>query len=456
MSPTFVRRVALPVPAAEAFAWHERPGAFERLAPPWQRVTVLERAGGIRDGARVVLRIPPGVVWSLEHRGYRAGAEFRDVQRSGPFARYEHVHAFADAPHGGSVLEDRIAFALPGGPLGALGNQAVDARFDQLFRWRHRITALDLALARRRGARPLRVAITGASGMIGTALAALLQTQGHAVLRLVRRAAQGPGEVAWDPARGTIDAVALDGLDAVVNLAGAGIADRPWSVARKREIVESRTAGTGLLACALALLARPPRVLVSASAIGWYGDGGDAVLDEQAAPGAGFLGETCRAWEEAAAPALAAGIRVVHPRIGIVLSPRGGALAKLLLPFRLGAGGSLGSGRQWWSWITLDDVLLSIEHALHSDALRGAFAAVAPEPVRVRDLAGALGRVLGRPALVPAPAVALRAVLGREFADAMLLAGQRVHPHALLASGFAHRDAELEPALRRLLGRVRE
>lgn len=448
-----MRRVALPVPAAEAFAWHERPGAFERLAPPWQRVQVIERTGGLRDGARVTLRLPPGLTWALEHRDYVPGRQFRDVQRSGPFAHYEHTHAFADTA-GGSVLEDRIEWSLPGGPIGALASGPVAARFDQLFRWRHRLTALDLALARRRAGARWAVAVTGATGLVGKALVALLATQGHVVRRVVRRPAE-PADIAWDPARGMLDPAALEGLDAVVHLAGAGIADRPWTEARKREIRDSRVQGTSLLARTLASLARPPRVLVSASAVGWWGDGGDAELDERGAAGAGFLPEVCRAWEEAAAAAAAAGIRVVHPRIGIVLAPQGGALAPMLPLFRAGAGGPLGSGRQWWSWITLDDLVLAIEHAIATDKLAGPFAAVAPEPARVGDVAAALGRALGRPAFAPAPAFALRAVLGREMADAMLLAGQRVRPGRLVASGFVHRDPTLEDALRRLLGRVR-
>ncbi len=248
MTATFVRRVELPVSAAEAFAWHERPGAFERLMPPWQAVRVLHASGGIRDGARVTLRLPGGVTWALEHRDYAAGRQFRDVQRSGPFARYAHTHAFADAPGGRSQLEDRLEYALPGGPLGALAEGFVAREFDRLFRWRHRVTALDLDLyARRRGA-ARRVVVSGASGLVGTALVALLRTQGHRVQTLVRRPPRGEDEIAWDPAAGTIDAAALDGADAVVHLAGAGIADRAWTAERKREIMDSRVASTSLLA----------------------------------------------------------------------------------------------------------------------------------------------------------------------------------------------------------------
>lgn len=454
MSPVFVRRVELPVNAESAFAWHERAGAFERLSPPWQRVRVTERRGGIRDGARVTLDLgAPMGRWSLEHFGYREGREFRDRQLAGPFARYEHTHRFE--PRGeGCVLEDRIEYEPPLPPFGRLAAPAIEAQFDALFAWRHRVTHADLARFAARGGRPLTVGVTGASGMIGGELSAYLGTQGHTVKHFVRRAARSAGEIAWDPARGTLEPGALEGLDAVVHLAGAGIADAPWTAERKRLLTDSRVAGTELIARAMAAAAAGPRVLVSASAIGWYGDRGEAPLDEASAPGEGFLAELGQAWERAATPAAAAGVRVVHPRIGIVLWPPGGALERLLLPARFGAGGPLGSGRQWWSWITLHDLLDVIVRGIDDEALRGPVNAVAPEPARQGEIARALGRVLSRPAFVPAPAFALRTLLGAEMADAVLLASQRLTPRVLLERGHAFRDPQLEPALAALLGKV--
>ena len=297
----------------------------------------------------------------------------------------------------------------------------------------------------------MRVLVSGSSGLVGSALCEWLPTKGHTVLRLVRRAAMDHDEVPWDPASGSLHAEALEDLDAVVHLAGAGIADERWTEARKAMIHASRARSTRLLAGALATLAHKPRVLVSASAVGWYGDRGDEWLDEASDPGTGFLAAVGRAWEGAAEAAVDAGIRVAHPRTGIVLALQGGVLAKLLPLFRLGLGGPIGSGRQWWSWISLDDALAAVMHAIEHEDVRGPFNAVAPEPVTAGDFARTLGHVLARPAGLPAPAFALRAVMGRELVDEALLASQRVRPAVLERTGFAYRDPVLKDALRRVL-----
>jgi uncharacterized protein len=295
-------------------------------------------------------------------------------------------------------------------------------------------------------ARPLRVAVTGASGMLGEALVPRLRADGHTVLRLVRsRAAAGGGDAYWNPAAGEIDAAALEGVDAVVHLAGENVGHR-WTAERKRRIRASRVEGTRLLAEALARLERPPAVLVSASAVGYYGDRGDELLDEGAPPGEGFMAEVVRDWEAAAEPACAAGIRVVHPRMGVVLSAAGGAVARMLLPFRLGVGGPVGSGRQWLSWITRADAVGLIVRAIGDEGLRGPVN-VAAGAVRFGDFARALGRVLHRPALLPVPAPALRLIFG-EMADATLLASARVDPAVLRARGHRFLHPELEGALR--------
>jgi hypothetical protein len=301
----------------------------------------------------------------------------------------------------------------------------------------------------------MQVAITGASGLIGSALARSLTDAGHTVRPVVRRDTDEPGAVRWDPAAGTIDAGALAGVDAVVHLAGAGIGDRRWSEQRKRELHDSRTRGTDLLARALAGLDPRPAVLVSGSAVGYYGhDRGDEVVTELSPPGQGFLAGLVQDWEAAAAPAVEAGIRTVYLRSGIVLDAHGGILPRLALPFRLFVGGRLGSGRQWVSWITLDDEVAAIRFLLDRDDIAGPVNAVAPEPVTNAELARALGTVLGRPSVVPAPAFAFRMAMGREMADELILASQRVRPDVLVGAGFGFRHTEVTAALRAVLGRT--
>lgn len=294
-------------------------------------------------------------------------------------------------------------------------------------------------------ARPLRVAVTGASGLIGAALVARLRAEGHTVSRLVRDPAKaGPGDVVWDPDAGTIDGAALEGIDAAVHLAGENVGTR-WTEEKKRRILDSRVKGTRLLVQTLARLARPPRVLVQASAVGIYGDRGDEALTEDSAPGTGFLAEVGRAWESASALAEEAGIRVVKLRLGVVLSSKGGALEQLLLPFRMGVGGKIGTGRQWMPWISLDDVVGVILRALTDERLRGPVNAVAGA-ARNEDFTAALGRALHRPTLIPVPAFGIRALFG-EMADEALLAGQRVEPARLHAAGHVFRHPTLDAAL---------
>ena len=296
----------------------------------------------------------------------------------------------------------------------------------------------------------MRVAITGASGFIGSRLAAELSAAGHGVVPVGRRA--GADGVQWDPAAGRIDARRLEGLDAVVHLAGENLNGR-WTAGKKWRIVESRVRGTALLADTLAHLEHPPATLISGSAVGFYGaHAPDEELDERAPAGTGFLASLVRDWENAAAPAAAAGIRVVHPRMGLVVGA-GGALAAMLPPFRLGLGGPIGSGRQVVSWIALDDVAHAMRHVLDTPALRGPVNFTAPNPVSFAELARALGRVLHRPVLFRLPAWVARLALG-EMAEEMLLGGARAVPRALLASGYRFRFLEITGALRQAVGRA--
>ena len=297
------------------------------------------------------------------------------------------------------------------------------------------------------------VLVSGASGLVGERLLPLLEARGYNAARLVREySAVSQEDVFWDPAAGELDPDALEGVEAVVHLAGENIAAGRWNAARKERIRESRVAGTKLLCSKLAEMPHPPKVLVCASAIGYYGDRGDESLPEDAPAGEGFLPDVCREWEAASSAAEHAGIRVVRLRSGVVLSPKGGALKKMLLPFKLGAGGKMGSGRQYMSWISIDDLTRVILHCIESDALSGAVNAVTPAPVTNQEFTKTLGRVLVRPTLFPLPPFAARLALG-EMADALLLASAKVEPAALKASGFEFAHSDLEEALRHLLGK---
>lgn len=290
----------------------------------------------------------------------------------------------------------------------------------------------------------MHVLVTGSSGLVGGALVKKLSAQGHQITRLVRRTPR-PGEIHWNPDAGTIEAASLEQLDAVVHLAGAGIGDHRWTPDYKRTLVESRTKGTGVIARTIAALEHKPSVLLSASAVGYYGDTGDHEVDETSPAGAGFLADLCVQWEQATAPAEAAGVRVAHLRTGIVLSDRGGALKKQLPLFKLGLGGRIGSGKPWQSWITLDDEVGAIIHLLTSSHA-GAVNLTAPNPVTQADFADELGRALHRPTILPIPSFGPKLLLGGELVDNLLLAGQRVLPSVLLADGYNFQHPTLSGA----------
>ncbi len=296
----------------------------------------------------------------------------------------------------------------------------------------------------------MNVLVTGSSGLVGSALIPHLESSGHRVLRLVRASPKGDLERRWDPETGELAAAELEGIQAVVHLAGENIASGRWNEAKKNRIRGSREDGTRLLAQGLADLQTPPGVLISASAIGYYGNRGDEVLNEESPPGADFLAETCIAWESAARPAADAGVRTVYLRIGIVLSADGGALAKMLFPFKMGVGGVIGSGDQYMSWVSLSDLAGIIAHALKTETLEGPVNAVSPAPATNREFTKTLGGVLFRPTLFPMPGFAARLAFG-EMADALLLSSTRVDPARLQESGYDFQHPGLEGALRHVL-----
>lgn len=412
---------------------------------------------GTAPGSRTVLRVgrfPFRTRWVAEHWPLDGDRGFRDVQVEGPFSEWRHEHRFESAGPDASVVEDRVEYRLPLGLLGrAVAGRWTRRRLERTFAYRHRILAGDLeALRAGRGQGSLRVAVTGSTGLVGSALVPFLRAGGHEVLRLVRRPPEvGAPEVRWDP-EGFVDTDSLEGVDAVVHLAGENIFGR-WSDEKRRAILESREQGTRVLAHELAGMERPPRVLVSASGVNYYGDAGDERLEEDSPPGDGFLSGVCRAWEQAASEASAGGVRVVRMRFGVVLTPDGGALSLMLPAFRLGLGGRVGDGEQWVSWISRDDLVGAIHRAIVDEEVTGAVNAVAPHPVRSRELASALGRVLRRPALLPVPEKAVRLVAG-QMGEETLLASIRALPAALERSGYRFRHPGIEQALQHVLGRT--
>ncbi len=457
----FTLRSPVAVSAAALFDWHARPAAFARLAPPWERVAVASVAGAFGDGQRVTLRAslvgPVGKDWVAELFEVVPGRQFRDRQLRGPFAEWTHTHRFLPDGPDASILEDDIAYRLPLGGLGKLfGGGLVRRKLAAMFAYRHAVTASDLRRHAPFAGRPrLTVGVTGSSGLIGSELVNFLGAGGHRAVRLVRGpvkpAAYDDGTTSrtWTP-DAPLDPATLAGLDAVIHLAGDGIADGRWTAAKKARIRDSRVGPTRRLAEAV-VAAKVP-VFLSASAVGVYGDRGDEVLTEDSPLGTGFLADVGKGWEGPTHLAAEAGARVVNLRIGVVLTPKGGALGKQLLAFKAGNGAVLGPGTQYVSWVTLNDLIGGIHHALMTDSLRGPVNLTAPNPATNRDFGRTLAGVLRRPYLLTVPAPALRLLFG-ELADAALLSSARVLPTRLTAAGYAFDHPELEPALRSVLGR---
>ncbi len=454
----FERKSRIGVPVKELFAWHNRPNVFERLTPPWEKIKIIEKKGGIRDGSRMVLEIRQGPFhrrWVAVHSDYIEGQQFCDEQVQGPFSKWIHTHKFLPESETTSLLEDHIEYKAPMGFLGGLiAGKYIAKNLEHVFAFRHARTQNDLArfhpFAQQR---PLKIVISGSTGLIGTALRNFLSCAGHRILTLVRRPPNLDGpEIFWDPTRGELDKNSLESTDVVIHLAGENIGDGKWSPRRKAAIRDSRIEGTRFLSEILASLRHPPKVLISSSAVGFYGNRGDEMLTEESPCGTGFLAETCQAWENAAEPARKAGIRVVHPRIGIVLSPAGGALGKMLFPFKMGFGGPIGSGAQWMSWIAMEDLMGIFYHLIFSEKISGPVNVTSPWPVTNRAFTKTLGGVLGRPTPFPLPVFGVRLLFG-EMGETLLLEGQKVKPQKLMDAGFPFLYPELESALRWELGK---
>lgn len=453
---TFCKASLFPCSAAELYEWHSRPGALERLIPPWERTHVLSRSGGIEPGSRVELQMYAGPIayrWRARHLETIPGVMFRDMQEQGPLAHWTHTHRFADTPQGGQ-LEDQIDYALPGQPiLPRCSTTLVNRSLERIFHHRHTTLHDDIRLHQHCSRTPLRLLVSGASGVLGNALLPLLTTGGHQVWTLVRRQPnRGKGEIFWDPEQGRLNLAGLPPFDGVIHLAGDNIGASRWTIAKKQRVIDSRVLGTGLLARTLAALPVRPRVLLSASAVGFYGNCLDSCMREEDAAGTDFISDVCSRWERSTLPAADAGIRTVHMRIGVVLSPRGGALQRLLTTAGLGFPRRFGDGRQFISWISIDDMIAAMLHALTCDTLSGPVNIAAPQPVTNAELMHTLATILNRPLLPPIPASLLKMIYG-EMASEVVLGGCRVTTDKLRQSGLLFRHANLEKALRCLLGR---
>jgi uncharacterized protein (TIGR01777 family) len=451
--------------AHDVIAWHKRPGAFERLAPPWMDVSVLERHGGIENGGTVVLALKKGPItlkWHLAHRDFIEDQQFCDYQLSGPFAAWQQVHRAEDCKSDRARLVDAVTYLPPLPPLGEFGSPIVDFELKRLFRFRHRLLQNDLHLLHKnKSVAPLKFLIAGSSGLIGTNLIPFLLTQGHSVTRLVRPTSKtapvvvdGSGEpeakIVWS-SREEQTEESFEGFDVFINLAGENVADGVWTEGKKGKLRESRLETTRELSRIINKLKSPPSVFLCASAVGYYGDTGNEIVSESSSCGQNFLAQLCKDWEEACAISDRNKTRICNLRIGIVLSPKGGALKKMLPAFQMGLGGRLGSGQQFMSWISIEDVIAGIYHCAVTDSLCGPVNLVAPKAVSNLEFTRTLSHVLKRPALIPVAETALRAMF-KEMADECLLSGNRVLPQKLTQSQFEFREPLLEYSLKNLLG----
>lgn len=486
---TFRYETLLPFPREDVFAWFSRPGALVRLTPSYFGTILAEPSDGINVGSRASMGVGapggmgmwlgsaagsvrgmlpsklawarPELRWDALHTGLVPGVSFTDVMAKGPFASWTHKHSFTDHGPGTTLMVDEVDYELPRPARATWTHRAMEAELGRMFAFRERQLLGDLAFHARHAGAPRVIAVSGASGTVGRQLCALLGGGGHTVLKLVRRAPRAEDEIFWNPDDGVLDAAALARAQVVIHLAGHPIGGR-FTPSVKEAIHQSRVRGTSLLSRTLASLASDGvhRTLVCGSAVGYYGADPHAAAGDDPVPlvesdlsGHDFLAEVCRDWEAACAPAAAAGLRVASVRTGIVLSAAGGVLQRLLPLYLAGVGGPLGQ-KQWQSWIGIDDIAGIFGHAALSPQVAGPLNAVAPHPVTAGEFARILGRVLHRPAVLQVPELGPRLLLGSQGAAELALASQRVSAAKVLASGYEFRDADLESALRHILGRA--
>ena len=464
--PLFERLATIDCDRQDLFEYHSNPGALNRLIPPWEKITIEHRSDSLKVGSEVVIRNSLFgflIRWHARHTELSEPESFQDIQLSGPFKTWIHDHVFENQGAGKSTLHDRVQYEIKFGMIGRLGLPFVRSKLSAMFAFRHVTTQADLRfqnfLRQHTLDRNLRVGVTGSTGMIGRRLVDLLSVLGHQAVRILRPASKdcvpdfplSSRTVVWRPGNGFSDKASMQNLDAVIHLAGNGIASTRWSDSAKQSIRDSRVEATQLLVRDLCKLDSPPKAFVCASGVGIYGDHASETLDETAEIGHDFLAKLARDWESAAMEFEKSGNRVAIGRLGIALHPLQGALAKLLIPFRLGLGGPVGSGRQYWSWIHVDDAAAGFLYLAANSKCTGSYNLVAPEQTDNRTFSKTLAKVLNRPSLLRVPAFALRLMLG-EMADAMLLASTRANCRRLIDEGFPFRTTRLEDCLRHVLG----
>ncbi len=473
----FERAVELPASIETCFAYHERLGALNRLLPPWESVSIERSDNSLEPGSEVLLKARLcGLTfhWLARHEQLDRPKRFVDRQVTGPFAEWRHEHCFESLDKNRTRLVDRIQYQLPFGTLGSRISQSiVERKLSSMFEYRHRITQQDLQFgsliesATGGMATSKRVAVSGSHGLIGTQVVSLLSVLGHRVIRLERPEARSrlamtepvsphslvanqPTSTVWDPQSGLATPQDLNGLDAIIHLAGKGIGDGRWTERTKADLTSSRVDATSILVGQLSKLPQPPKAFISASGVGIYGDRGSEELDESQPASNDFLGQLALGWEQASQMLVNCGTRVCVGRLGIVLTPAGGALAKMLPTFRWGLGGRFGSGKQYWSWIGHQDAVSAFVWMALNEKCRGPYNFVSGSATN-QEFTNRLATTLSRPAFLPVPAFVLRTAMGG-MADSLLLNSTRASGHHLVESGYRMRQTDLSQTFRELLG----
>ncbi len=452
----YVKKTKINVPVESLFSWHAEKGAISRLTPPWAPLELISRTGeGIEKGVKVkfiikLFKIP--MVWEAEHVFFEENKVFIDQQTKGPFAYWKHTHNFVKDSETTSIMEDRVEFRLPMGILSRPFYGYAKKEFERMFSYRHRVLKHDLENHIKK---PLgkRVLISGASGTIGSSLVPFLRTCGHHVFRLVRHENRlKSDEIFWDPYKGILDLEQHEPFDAIINLNGVDISRGKWTEDQKKKITDSRTIPTKFLVDKMLSLNQKPSTFISSSAIGFYGDADQSILTEADDFGECFISKVCSEWEQASYNAQEAGIRTIQLRIGVVLTPAGGALQRMELPFKMGCGVRLSHGKQYMSWISLDDALSGILHMLNNKKIHGPVNLTAPTPVTNSEFSRCLANVFSKKVFFVLPHFLVKALWG-EMGEETLLASAHVKPEKLLKNGFAFQHETLTPALKDVLGR---